>query len=72
MVSLISSMSDHLVLTIALLVVCILSAVSAEDTIKGKQKAIDALLVRRANQKYDKVYEQRSREYKAIADGNDL
>ena len=71
-VSLFSSISDHLVLTIASFVVCILSAVSAEDTIKGKQKAIDALLVRRANQKYDKVYEQRSREYKAIADGNDL
>lgn len=71
-VSLFSSISDHLVLTIASFVLCILSVVSAEDTIKGKQKAIDALLVRRANQKYDKVYKQRSREYRAIADGNDL
>lgn len=71
-VSLFSSMSDHLVFAIALFVFCILSAVSAMDTIRGKQKAIDALLVRRANQKYVKVLEQRRSEYRAIADGNDI
>ena len=39
-------------------------------TSKGKEKAIDYWLVRRANKKYDRVFTVKQEEYRAIAEGN--
>lgn len=69
--SLVGSFSKNLISITALAAFMILSAVSAIDTIKGKGKAIDKLLIRLANRKYDKVYKAKRAEYIPLAAGND-
>ena len=67
--SLFGLQTQNAILIIGIIVFAIISVLSIIDTSKGKEKAIDSYLVRRANKKYNKIFIEKQKEYRAIAEG---
>ena len=67
--SLVGLHSNNIFLILSLLVFFCFSVISIIDTSKGKEKIVDLWLLRRANAKYDKVFQEKQAEYRKIAEG---